>query len=106
MLLHRGAENADHEIIPGGFFTADRDNVHPLVAGQERIKPFVGYAGWSGGQLECELSSGSWLVAEARADLIFESDHTSWGRLTERIAPELLYPDVPTGLFPPDPSVN
>lgn len=106
MLLHRGEGHADHEILPGIYFTADRDNVGPLVAGDDAIKPFVGYAGWTGGQLEGELETGSWLIVDARADLVFDADATTWGRLAERLAPGLLYPDVPDGLFPSDPSLN
>lgn len=106
MLLHRGEGHADHEILPGIYFTADRANVRPLVAGDEAIKPFVGYAGWSSGQIEEELGTGSWLVIDARADLVFDADGATWGRLAERLAPELLYPDVPADLFPTDPSLN
>jgi putative transcriptional regulator len=32
---------------------------------------FVGYAGWSSGQLENELEAGAWLVHDASADIVF-----------------------------------
>ncbi|MDX2226146.1 MAG: YqgE/AlgH family protein [Verrucomicrobiae bacterium] len=37
-----------------------------------RVKVFAGYAGWSPGQLDEELSRGSWLVSAAKMDVIFD----------------------------------
>lgn len=34
----------------------------------ERLRVFSGYAGWGAGQLEAEISTGSWLVVDARPD--------------------------------------
>ena len=41
----------------------------------------LGYAGWSGGQLEKELQENSWLACEADYDLLFNTDQ---GRLWDR----------------------
>lgn len=46
----------------------------------ELIKPdnvrfFVGYSGWSGGQLMDEMKSGSWVVAKPDANYVFKSRH-------------------------------
>ncbi|MFQ5515259.1 MAG: YqgE/AlgH family protein [Myxococcota bacterium] len=35
------------------------------------IRFLMGYSGWGASQLESELAAGSWLVAEATADLVF-----------------------------------
>ena len=32
----------------------------------------MGYAGWSAGQLEDEISSNGWLLAEAKSEIIFD----------------------------------
>lgn len=37
-----------------------------------RYKFFVGYSGWSPGQLEMEIQNKMWLVAHANPDLIFQ----------------------------------
>ncbi len=35
----------------------------------------LGYAGWSAGQLEAEMESGSWIVVSANRQLVFETDN-------------------------------
>ena len=41
--------------------------------GPERILVTLGYAGWSPGQLEHELSQNAWLTVEARDGIIFDT---------------------------------
>ena len=41
--------------------------------GPERMLVTLGYAGWSAGQLEHELSQNAWLTVEARDGIIFET---------------------------------
>jgi putative transcriptional regulator len=39
----------------------------------------LGYAGWSPGQLESEIETGSWIVVPASAKLVFDTDNdTKW----------------------------
>ncbi len=58
-----------------------------LAAGADasRLRVFVGYAGWGGGQLEAEARRGSWRVLEADARVVFDPDpETLWRRLIRR----------------------
>ena len=40
----------------------------------EIVRLFVGYAGWSAGQLETELKEGSWFVFDAKESDVFTDD--------------------------------
>jgi len=53
-----------------------------LAATPERLRLYVGYAGWGAGQLERELAHGDWQVLEAREEQVFMDDpHTLWERM-------------------------
>ena len=70
------------EIRPGIYFEPSFPILQPYVSGQAPelppddipvIRLYLGYAGWSQGQLETELSRGSWQVIEARPSLVFHT---------------------------------
>ena len=48
------------------------------------LRFFIGYAGWSAGQLDRELGRGDWLVVPASDELVFAEDP---GLLWERLTP-------------------
>ncbi len=67
------------------------------------LRVFSGYAGWSAGQLEAEISAGDWfVVAGEPADSFTDDPEHLWREVLRR---------QPTTLarfahFPPDPSLN
>jgi putative transcriptional regulator len=49
--------------------------------GPERTRLIIGYAGWTGGQLEMELARGGWAVAPLDDGILFDDDYaTKWER--------------------------
>ncbi len=44
------------------------------AAAGEDVRLVLGYAGWSGGQLDAELTGGSWLPATLRPEWVFAPD--------------------------------
>lgn len=44
-------------------------------SGPRRSMLALGYAGWSAGQLEAEMESGSWIVVSATKQLLFDTDN-------------------------------
>lgn len=65
------------EIGPGVFWGGEFDKLKFLVAHEmiksENIRFFVGYSGWSPGQLAEEMDSGSWITADLHANYLFKS---------------------------------
>jgi putative transcriptional regulator len=64
-----------HEVVPGLYLSLTLDTLGPLLKDPEpHLRFCLGYAGWGAGQLESELSSGSWLYVEASARPVLEGD--------------------------------
>lgn len=52
------------------------------------VRAFVGYSGWTAGQLENELRRSSWITARPQPDLLgHEHDRGLWGELLRRLSP-------------------
>jgi putative transcriptional regulator len=61
------------------------------LAGQEgvQLRAFLGYAGWTGGQLEGELERETWVVADLEPELIqSRPDETLWRRALSELDPQ------------------
>ncbi len=67
------------------------------------LRAFVGYSGWSKGQLENEMKHDTWLVSTVEGDILGQADGTAlWRQILGSIDPELkLLADEPE-----DPTVN
>jgi len=88
----------------GGIGVVDLDAppllVAPEVAG---LRIFAGYAGWSGGQLEGEITRGDWYVLDAEPRDAFTDDpHTLWATVLRRQRDNLAL----VAFYPDDPSMN
>lgn len=76
----------------------------PDVADPSRSIALVGYAGWSEGQLEREISEGSWLILDPddTGHLMIDADASTWKTLVAQIHPDLKL----LAEMPDDPSLN
>ncbi|MBX3722190.1 MAG: YqgE/AlgH family protein [Turneriella sp.] len=81
-LLHSSASLAsDQAVIDGVYFESSDDLLSELAGEKLPYRRYAGYAGWATGQLEYELRTNSWVVIDARADLIFhDTDTDLWRR--------------------------
>jgi putative transcriptional regulator len=64
-------------ISEGVWWGGDFDSLKFLIKSElilpEQIRFFVGYSGWSAGQLEDELATGSWVPTEMDANYAFKT---------------------------------
>lgn len=78
--LHRYPDEipGGQEVINGVYWGGDFDAVIDLVKSPsfnpEKIRFFIGYSGWSEGQLNEELTEKSWLTVKADRRLIFHKE--------------------------------
>lgn len=67
------------KVMDGVWFGGDYEELKTL-ANMQLIEPddirfFIGYTGWSGGQLKSELLTKSWLLAEGDANYVFNKKY-------------------------------
>lgn len=101
------------EVLPGLFWGGNFMQISELVKGNElnedQIKFFVGYSGWSPGQLKDEIKQKSWIVLPGDAQSVLGpsatgsgSDQEMWENLLKKHGKkfELL------STFPKNPELN
>jgi len=63
------------EVINGVYWGGDFEKVVEMIKNeqleQNKIRFYIGYSGWSGGQLDDELKEKSWLTVKATRKLVF-----------------------------------
>jgi putative transcriptional regulator len=66
------------EVMIGVYWGGDFESVIQLInsglADPEKIRFFIGYSGWSTGQLQTEMEEKTWLTVEASRKLIFHEN--------------------------------
>lgn len=86
--LHNMGDLIPKSVLVDGntYWGGDIDSIRELIKTgkikQSQIRFFLGYSGWSAGQLESELKEDSWVIAKVKSDIILNnnSDDT-WKRV-------------------------
>ena len=74
--LHTAGELIPKSVSVDGniFWGGDIEVIKSLIAfgklGISKIRFFLGYSGWSAGQLDRELKENSWVIARIRSDIV------------------------------------
>lgn len=67
------------EIAAGVHWGGSFDDLCSLSSGisfdKGDVRLFMGYSGWAPGQLEHEIKEGTWLIANATEDLLFQTSY-------------------------------
>lgn len=83
-MLHRMPETfGGNEISSGVYWGGSYDALQQVISTQSyqpmNLRLFVGYSGWSPGQLEKEVEEGSWIIADLSPKILFETEpHDMW----------------------------
>lgn len=79
-----GASHVHGRIYWGGDFEKVKFLIRSEVATPDRIRFFVGYTGWSAGQLKGEIDQKDWLLANMDNNYLFNADPESlWQSILE-----------------------
>lgn len=66
----------------GGDIDCVRELIKTGQIKQSQIRFFLGYSGWSAGQLERELKENSWIIASVKSDIIMNNKgDDTWKRV-------------------------
>lgn len=97
------------EILPGLFMGGDFEWVRELINQEEeldgKLRFFIGYAGWTPGQLEDEIRSHSWFITSASIQSIMDTtieEDQLWKSLITDMGDEFQH----IANAPADPSLN
>lgn len=80
-------------VLSNVYLIDSRDGLDEELARRpidERLRVYVGYAGWRAGQLEREVDAGAWHVVEGSADIVFDPQPETLWRRTIRMAEGVL----------------
>ncbi len=96
-MLHSSPANlGGNEISPGVYWGGSYEALQDMIANgtydEEHLRLFVGYSGWSPGQLDKELGEGSWIVTDLAPRLLFDtSPQNIWKEAIHSLGKEYAY---------------
>jgi putative transcriptional regulator len=107
--IHRRPDliSGGEEIMEGVFWGGNFDQVRTLIninsLDVDDVRFFIGYSGWSEGQLDDELDEDSWIVTNASADFLFTTVPSNfWREILKDMGGE--YRSIAN--YPTDPRLN
>lgn len=72
----------DDNIFWGGDIDIIREMIRTGELNTSQIRFFLGYSGWSAGQLERELKENSWVIARVASDIVLNDKiNNSWKKV-------------------------
>lgn len=65
----------------GGDIDVIRELIKNKKINQSQIRFFLGYSGWSAGQLERELKENSWVIAKVNSNIVLNRGEDIWKKV-------------------------
>jgi putative transcriptional regulator len=73
--------HVEGDIYWGGDIETIRDLIREGKINQSQIRFFLGYSGWSEGQLERELKENSWVIAKVNSNIVLNRGEDIWKKV-------------------------
>ena len=96
--LYRSSRNVIDldEICSGVYLGSNLETLESLYLDiknpEENIRFYLGYSGWSGGQLDGEMEQNSWLIQNANEQLVFlDSEELIWLKAVNSLGEKYQY---------------
>lgn len=87
----------------GGRFEVLRDQLLSGKIDDKQVRFFIGYSGWSENQLDGELKENAWIISEAPANLLMNTNQDElWEKVLKRMGKDYSF----LVNLPEDPSLN
>lgn len=109
MFIHRAGDIIDGSVeifdglYWGGSFEILKILIEAKKINEKDFRFFVGYSGWSSGQLEEEMKHNSWIISSASTENIFSHDPDNlWRDILKSMGKKFAV----LASFPENPSVN
>ena len=100
--------NSGEEISNGIYWGGNFETLKVLIKNnsidEDELKFFLGYSGWSSGQLEEEIIENTWIVSDKfTQDIVFSNNEEElWREVIVSLGPRFAH----VSNFPSDPSLN
>lgn len=76
--LIKGSIRIKDNLFWGGDFEELKLAITTGKVTADQVRFFIGYSGWSAGQLETEIAENSWLIAEGNVEEIMKCNQNFW----------------------------
>ncbi|MFM7116274.1 MAG: YqgE/AlgH family protein [Planctomycetota bacterium] len=107
MALHDSLALAEMQVLPGVFFSMQRQNIQALLERKNAVlRIFTGYSGWGSQQLQDELKAGGWLSLPGSEELVFGDPELLWRQVCERVGTDIILPNRRNSIPPMPPEWN
>lgn len=90
--LHDQEACSEDEVMLGVYISTQRPSLEVLFSEPcSNMRIFFGYSGWGAEQLEAEMETGSWLVADAKPEHLFGDADGLWESVASEIGNQVLF---------------
>ncbi len=105
--LHTDKSLADAEVLPGLYFSTQKEAIEALVENEyQPLRLFVGGSGWGRNQLSGEIEQGAWFLLPGSIGDVFEDPTEIWKKALVRAGRGFLSSMLHRKEIDEDPTLN